>query len=467
MDPMILAVDAFIRRHRLLAPGDRVLVAVSGGGDSVALLRILHALAPSRGWWLAVAHLDHGVRGAASEADARFVKELAGALGLLCVVERLTPGPGRVSESWLREERYRVLRRRAEELRCSRIAVGHTADDQVETVLLHWVQGLGLRGLAGMLPDRGDGVVRPLLEQERVALRSFLERLGQAWREDASNRDLEYARNRLRRLVVPELRRLNPALVRTVGRTAALFRAQLSELDRRVAGLLEQAMGTDDGAVVLRRKAVMELGSMELRQLLFRLACRVAGGHARLAQGHYEALERLVRRGGSASLALPGGIRFAQGHGWLWLGSELEAEPPPEGLVERLPFELSVPRLSGRLVLAMEESERPLLPASANRVVIGARLSGRVLGGPLRVGFRGAVPGGRIRRRGGSRSLKRAFIDARVPWFLRDHAPCLLHPRGIAWGWGVGPAVWAEAKGEEGRHLEVRWEGRIDWFPAD
>ena len=189
------------------------VVAVSGGSDSVGLLRVLHALAAELGLSLTVAHLDHGVRGEASRADAVFVEELAGELGLPCDLGQWQPTRISHFEADARRARYAWLYEVAHARRASAVAVGHTRDDQAETILHRIVRGTGLRGLAG-IPERRVlswdppvALVRPLLSISRQSIRESLGALGQPYREDASNADLARTRARIRHDLLPRLAR--------------------------------------------------------------------------------------------------------------------------------------------------------------------------------------------------------------------------------------------------------------------
>ena len=250
-------VRGYISRHALLRAGDRVAVAVSGGADSVALLRILLELRAQIGLVLSVAHFDHQVRGAESAADADFVRALAEQHGLEF---HFTGGDAlehsRATSSSLetagRELRYAFFSRLLQDGRVNRIATAHTQDDQAETVLMRLVRGAHTRGLGGIHPKRalradegahevrGAGarevphkspddctIVRPMLEVRRTAVEEYLRASGQSWREDATNADVHHLRNRIRRELLPMLARdYNPAIVAALCRLADVSRGE-------------------------------------------------------------------------------------------------------------------------------------------------------------------------------------------------------------------------------------------------
>jgi tRNA(Ile)-lysidine synthetase-like protein len=222
-------------------PGDLIVVAASGGADSTALLHLLSALAPGRGWTIVVATLDHGVRGVESHADRRFVEELSRKLGLECVARVVSQRPsGRSSEERLRDLRRSFLLELASSRGAAAIALAHTADDQAETVLHRLARGAGLRGLGGM-SRWASPLWRPALSLRRASLRGVLGEAGLTWREDASNRALHASRNRIRHLVIPALERaLGPKAADGLARAARLAREDELLLSRLAREAMEE-----------------------------------------------------------------------------------------------------------------------------------------------------------------------------------------------------------------------------------
>ncbi len=266
-------VRRFILRHDLIPRQSRVVVGVSGGPDSLGLLHVLLTLAPEFDWHLHVAHLHHGLRPEADE-EARFVAEVAGAWGLGCTLERapvreVAAQPGVSLEEAARQLRYAFLGRVALRLEASVVAVGHHADDQVETVLMHLLRGSGLAGLRGMLPATplaelrltalppawrpdvtGIRLVRPWLETPRQAILAYCAAAGLQPRFDATNTDETFFRNRLRHQVVPLLRQINPRLTRILGHTAAALQGDYEVLAAHRRNLWERLATVDEGRVL-------------------------------------------------------------------------------------------------------------------------------------------------------------------------------------------------------------------------
>jgi tRNA(Ile)-lysidine synthase len=305
-----------------LPRGSTLLVACSGGPDSLALLHVLAELARPFGLELVVAHLDHGMRGEAGAADARFVRREARRLGLRAVVARADGAAwmrarGHTGEDGLRRLRRAFLVRAAREAGAGAVALGHTADDQAETVLLRLVRGTGLAGLAAMRPRRGR-IVRPLLHATRAEVAGYLHDRGLVARRDASNDDPAFRRNYLRAEVLPRLAHLNPrvgpALAALADRAAAVSAWLDDEAKRALAAALEPAVGGRAGgaAAGIRLVARNLLGYHPIvRETVFAHAFRrLAGTGAGLTRRHLAALETLVVDGREgASVDLPGSLR--------------------------------------------------------------------------------------------------------------------------------------------------------------
>ena len=243
-----------IRRHRLAQPGDRVLVALSGGADSVALLFVLRDLEREGALIVAgAAHLHHGLRGADADEDQAFCARLAARLGLPLATERadvagLARASKRSVEDAARTARHAFFARAAASLGADAVAVAHTEDDQAETFLLRLLRGAGPRGLAGIRPRAGL-VIRPLIEISREAVRADLSSRGEAFREDASNADLRFPRNRVRHELLPYLRsQFSPGLSRVLAREAAVARQDEEFLHDQAIELARRIVLTDGGS---------------------------------------------------------------------------------------------------------------------------------------------------------------------------------------------------------------------------
>jgi tRNA(Ile)-lysidine synthase len=265
--PLEQQVLKAIRRSRMAVPGDRVAVAVSGGADSVALLRLLADLRDTLGITLLVAHFNHALRGPDSEADAQFVADLARELCLeyICEREEVAAAAKRQHlnlEDAARRLRYAFFNRIVEQGLATRVAVAHTADDQAETVLARLFRGTGPAGLAGIHPVLGP-IIRPLLAVRREDLREYLRRISQPWREDLTNFDLSRQRAHIRAQLLPVLQRdFSPRIVNHLGDLARMSREEqhfwIALVEDRFGKLVRQESGR---FVVQVRDLISPLGS--------------------------------------------------------------------------------------------------------------------------------------------------------------------------------------------------------------
>lgn len=254
--------------------GHTVLVAVSGGPDSVALLSILHDLAPAWNLSLAVVHCHYGLRGAESDDDAAFVTSLCRRWNIPCLIKPLSTARSRAGASSslqarARDSRYRLFRRLAAELGAERVALGHTADDQAETVLLRLLRGAGVRGLAGMPPIREGLFVRPLLTISRQEILSYLEAMRLSYRIDSSNAKPIYLRNRVRHELLPVMQSLAPAVTRILARQADLLRDDDLVLEVLAKHRLTKIMlARDRTTMVLDRSSLLKQPAALQRRML-------------------------------------------------------------------------------------------------------------------------------------------------------------------------------------------------------
>ncbi len=352
----------------LFAPGERVAAAVSGGSDSVALLRSLLDRRRELGVGLSVAHVHHGIRGAAADRDAAFVEDLAREHGLSLHLHRCDApreaAAGRENlEEAARNLRYSFFRRLMEEGSVSVVATAHTLDDQAETVLHRFLRGAWTSGLAGIhaVVREGKGrVVRPFLECRRADLQAWLREAGQSWREDESNDDPAFTRNRIRHQILPLLAGINPQISRQLARVASIavdeeayWEGQLRHClpTLLLPGRAARGGGRSAGAGSGPETVAMELSRLRaLDPALCRRVLRAAAGRfgARLGFEHTEELLALLRHpGGPAArrIELAGGLRAERTLRELRLSSVGERETPlrPPQYDFSIPGEISAP----------------------------------------------------------------------------------------------------------------------------
>jgi tRNA(Ile)-lysidine synthase len=302
---MLPQVEVAVRRARLAGSG--VLVAVSGGADSVALVLTLHDLAKRYQLELVVGHFNHGWRGLESDADEFFVVELCRDLNLPCVVGRPT-GASERAEEFARRERYAFFEETTARRRLPFVVTAHTRDDQTETVLFRAIRGSGWRGLAGIPFERElppvDGLtprlVRPLLSVSRAEVEAALTERGQAWRIDLSNRSPKHARNRLRHEALPLLREIHPGVDAALLELAEHAAVLAQDLDVRAAKLLETVLlpGRNGSEIRLRRVELSCAFDTVVSECL-RMVWRMQGWpESDMTAEHWRRLSQLAKTGG-------------------------------------------------------------------------------------------------------------------------------------------------------------------------
>jgi tRNA(Ile)-lysidine synthase len=392
LHPYSARVLATIRRRRLIRPGDRVLVALSSGPDSTALVAVLAGLrdAGEIGEVFAL-HVDHQLRPGAGE-DVACARLACERLRVRFETTSVLVGSGNVQAA-ARRVRYAALRAAAARVEATRIATGHTRTDQAETVLLRLLRGTGARGLGGIPPRRGV-IVRPLIDRSREEGLAFLADLGLAWREDPTNTTTRFARNRLRLALWPALRALAPSSERTLARAADLAREDERALAARAGERVEPG-ATSISLTALRAEPVA------VRRRIVRRLWRAAGGGRGLEAAHVEAVLALTRSRHPGRTTLPGGCEALCRYGRLEIG-----RGQPLALAPFSPIQVPSPGLydiPGRDVVLDVRAERF-----------------QAVPWPLTVRTR--LPGDRFRPDGGagSKKLKAWLIDRKVPREERD-----------------------------------------------
>ena len=466
------AVAQAIATHAMWPPGATIVAAVSGGADSLCLLGALlalrdagHVCAPGR---ILVAHLDHGLRGPAGAEDAQWVADFAASHGLLAYVEHEHVGAvaraeHRSVEDAARRVRYRFLRRVAAEVGAARICTGHTRDDQVETIILHWLRGSGLAGLSGMAPLSGD-IARPLLDRSHDDALAYCAARGWQPREDLTNADLTYQRNRVRHDLLPILEQYNPSLRDTLLRNAALIAADERYLEAQTGAAWATIVKREEaGIVVLPLTSLTQLPLALRRRILRRAAQRLARSDRSLEARHLFAVERLLAKGTSGdSLDLPGGLRVRREYDVLVFDLGQQTSPShiaSQAMEWRLlvPGELEVLVLGWRITARVRSvgADKPL---PVDPVLAQADLDADAAGAPLTV--RMWRPGDRLQPLGMSheKKLQDLFADARVPRDRRHQIPLVFGPRHLVWVPGVRIDERARITKRTHRVLALSWE---------
>ncbi len=441
--------------------GPAWVVAVSGGGNSVGLLRILHKLANRVDLRLSVAHLDHGARGPAARADAAFVAELAASLGLPIDLGQWQPARTGHFESDARSARYAWLTEIARARGASVVAVGHTCDDQAETILHRIVRGTGIRGLAGMprkrvlARDPTITLVRPLLGVSRQAIRDYLASLAQPFREDATNADLARTRARIRHDLLPRLEaeynpRVTSALLRLGGLAAALERSIDSDLNE----LKEATVITSAAAHAVLKHGFLGSVPRYLRTEVLRRVWRSLGWpEAGMTARRWRRLAVLAEQDEFPPAMIGTHVVASTDRNFLVLrrvpaGTPASGSRPISAAIELpVPGAASIPWASGRVIATLDpdgpRDESIDLDAVAGRMFVRAPVPGDRFE-PLGMG-------------GKSRPLADFFRSCRVPRERRARVPLVCDQRGIIWVAGQRIADRVKVTPQTERTVDLRW----------
>lgn len=456
-------VAGSIPRYNMLAAGDRIGVAVSGGADSVVLLHILHRLAASLAIELVVLHVNHKLRGAESDGDEAFVRDLAASLGLDIRVVADAVGAGNLEQE-ARRIRREFFRRCMAECALRRVALGHTRSDQAETVLFRLLRGSGLAGLAGMRPVAEDGFIRPLLTVSRQEVQQWAVKEGMHWREDSSNAAPRFARNRLRNEAIPWLaREFNPNLEAVLAATAELAQAEEDYWGQQIEPAYQEIAKRTPLGFVLQMASFRTLQAAVQRRLLRRAVREVRGDLRSIGSAHIEAILRVcesshahdraiipgvdaLRSFDQLLLTRPGELKSAERH------YEIEMEP---GREYRLPFDagsisLAWARRGGEnYVTVKREQSTSAEYADLDADVLDA--------GGLRV--RNWEPGDQICRTGhsGPEKIKALFQEQRVLLWERRHWPVAVVAGEMVWARQFGAARKFAASAESRRVLRLTY----------
>ncbi|MBQ8355008.1 MAG: tRNA lysidine(34) synthetase TilS [Oscillospiraceae bacterium] len=398
---MLNKMRTAIRRYEMVSPGDTVICAVSGGADSMALLWGMFLLKEKLGFRLEAAHFNHGLRGAESDSDAEFVRKFCDFHDI-----PLHLGSGNVVsgakglEAAARDARYAFLRGL-----CGTIATAHTADDNAETVLLHLLRGSGLRGLGGITP-KSDRLIRPMLDVTRAEVEEFLNENYIRHMEDSSNGTDAYLRNRLRHHVMPLLRAENPSIATGLSAAAQRIRADAQLLD-------DLASELDPSDVAALRDAPGPLRRRALERLLRE------NGFPEPSASHLEQAESVVFSANPSARVTLSGVTLRRSYGRLCVEREQVVLTtrvlPREGLTELPEIGLAV-----RTTIVDGPGESIVSPLG--QMVVRSR-----------------QPGDSLTTKGGTKTLKKRFIDRKLPQWERPAVPVIADERGVLAVYGFGP----------------------------
>jgi tRNA(Ile)-lysidine synthase len=437
-----------IRDYGMFSGGERVLVAVSGGPDSTALLHCLHSLAAELHLSLAVAHLNHRIRGAEGDADEDFVRTMSSGLELPFISEIIdirkeSQTAKRNLEELARQRRYEFFARAACQAGAQRIAVGHTLNDQAETVLFRLLRGSGLEGLSAIHPIVGGVLVRPLIECSRDSILEYLRWKGVPYREDSTNKDVRHTRNRIRQELLPYLQKaFNPQLTATLAREALVARETWSLVESLSTECYERIRCRTDEGLRLGIENLLNIHPALQKQVLRQALRECLGSLRGIGSPHIESIVSLCRNEQSgARVQLPRGcLVMRQFDTILFYGQA----PPP---ARSFSYELSVPGqcfvAEAGAFFASKTCRTPDLQTMREKCAAQAFLDPSSLPGVLSV--RSRAPGDRYGG-DGHRKVKKMLIDSRIPLPQRSHLPMVAAGNDVIWIPGFRPARAYEAQ---------------------
>lgn len=451
-------VLATIRKYQMIQKGDNVIVALSGGADSVALFHFLYRQQEQLGISLKAAHFEHGLRGEESLRDAKFVEELCGAYRI-----ELFTGQGDMSgrerpagmgtEAFARELRYAFLVALSKE-QDALVATAHTLNDDAETVLFHAIRGAGPRGLAGIVPFRGP-IIRPLIDVTRKEIEDYCSAWGFVYMEDSTNRDMGFSRNRLRHRVMPELELAHPSAVRSLHRIATDMRALDEWIYTEASGLLSRAkMKQSESFAGQAEEYDTDIIGFAPPPLRLEALAMLAGPSAdRAALGRLEALVQ----GGSTAVTLPAGLVARRRGQRFWL----ERPAPVEPVAYQVPLREGSFELPGGFCIEVKISdaqseERKSVQNLQKDLTFWADYDKITYCGV----FRTRHPGDRFSfpARDVTKSVKKWMNEQRIPPALRASLP-MLAPTGkcdVCWLWGEGFSRDVQPDGNTKTFLMIR-----------
>ena len=438
---LIDTIKKTIKKFGLIEKGDRVIVAVSGGPDSTALLLALDSLKREYGLKLHVAHLDHMFRAAGeTKKDREYVSSLSKRLGIPLIFKRIDV-PAYAEESGLsleeaaREKRYGFLLKAAKDAGAKKIALGHTLDDQAETVLMRLVRGSGLGGLRGIPPSRpldGALIVRPLIEVWRKEVEEYLKGMAVKPRQDATNFMRKFLRNRIRHELMVFLKKYNPNIKEVLARSAQNFSYDYEVLSDAVDRSCKGCLKSKDGyaAVDLRRLKGKKTG---IRRGILRKAIEISKGDLRgIDYSHIEDVEDLIKAGKGA-LDLPGKTRIVRTKDSLVFGkTKTEAAFPKVWRRISVPGSTFIPGLKLTFDARFTGPDVKLGKSKTAEYFDFGKIKG-----PLYV--RTWEKGDRFRPLGMAKQkkLQDFFIDLKIPRGKRDKVPLLVSGKDIIWVCGL------------------------------
>ncbi|AMA74508.1 tRNA lysidine(34) synthetase TilS [Aneurinibacillus thermoaerophilus] len=442
---MLGQIQRTIQTYSLLEIGDKIVVAISGGPDSAALLHALAQMRNQYNWRVVAAHLNHQFRGEEAEEDSRYVQRLCEQLSVPCFVEAADV-PGMIAETGLnpqeaaRQVRYRFLRKVAERMGGAKLATAHHADDQLETILMRFVRGTGAEGLAGIplrRVEQGIEIIRPLLEVTREQIERYCVEHSLMPRQDRSNLSDKYFRNRVRRHWIPLMKKENPHLTTAAAHLAEVLREENDYLQRESEGKLASIIEEQNvNTIVIRQKDFLRHHlALQRRMIKLILSYLLKSDVKEIGYAHIENIRQIIKEAHpSASLYLPGSLQVRREYQRVIFSTSEEAPSiPPYIYSLDIPGQVYIPEVDRiiRCFYGNREAEKRLAEGTY-AVFDPAGVKGRLYVRQRRAGDRMTPQG-----MSGSKKVKDILIDMKIPRLARERIPLLTDGEHILWIPGV------------------------------
>ncbi len=440
----MITADGVIRvilDHGMIREGDRVTAGISGGADSMCLLFLMSEIREKLRFSLDVVHVNHGIRGKDADDDEDFVRRTAENLGIPCRVVKVDVPLFAKENSLSEEEAGRILRYRAlREEKPDRIAVAHHAGDSAETVLFNLFRGTGLKGLSGIRPVSGD-IIRPLIYFTREETEGYLKERGIPFREDFTNKDVSYGRNRIRMNIIPEAELVNSGAVKHILEASEKIREACLHIDREAEEVfLRSAERSEEPAgVTLDIDGVSGTDRCVRELVLKKCIIALTDSEKDITSAHLKDAAGLMEKQSGKQISLPYGVSVKRSFGKLTFFREDKREPEKEGLTE-IPLMVDEGRESetvlpdGSVVIAgLEDRKSPVPNLKYTKWLDYDKIKGRAV-------WRTRRPGDRISIKGGSRKLKDLLIEEKIPAEKRDSLYFLAVSDSVVWipGFRIG-----------------------------
>ena len=441
-------VKKTIESYKLIEKGDRVLVCVSGGPDSMALLYLMASLRGCYNITLCAAHLDHMLRGRESAGDADFVKKAALTLNIPVTcesidVKRAVLASKMSVEETAREIRYDFYKRAAEKLNANRIATGHTMDDQAETVLMRFIKGSGSLGLSGIPYKRRTGefqIIRPLLDVTRKSIEHYLEEHGIPSRTDASNFETFYFRNKIRHLLIPLLEKdFNPRIKENLSNIAENLSDEFNYLNNKASVLFKRLAADTKAGIKIRIKELLKRHVVLQRLIIRQIICKLRGGLKGIKYRHWKAVKSLLSCEEGAGIDLPGRIKVVKRQGQLiftskHIGPKYKTKFKKTAKL-RVQGKTVIPELGIKIAANIVKSAPHFKKGEKNKKT--EYIDGNTVRHFLKV--RTKRKGDRMKPLGmkSNKKLHDIFVDEKVPYETRDTIPLIIAGNKIVWIVGI------------------------------